>query len=190
MKFINNAFPNMDFDPDIKGYKKMREPSMIKLVRLSIPVGLSICILLFFTAQILTKTSLTLYIPKIGIGMPFSFLFWALIFAFFNVFMLIIHEVLHAIVFPEKLSSDNIVFGAHKNGVVFTFYKEDMKKQRMLLSLAVPFLLLSVVSLIIIIILDINKTLLMIGLLYHAFCSAGDIIGMFLIIKYTPRDCF
>ena len=179
----------MDFDPSIKGYKKMKEPSMLTLVWLSIPVGLLTCIILFFSARILTDTTLSLIPQKLNIGLPYSLIIWVLIFLLFNVVMIIVHELVHALVFPASLLSDNIVFGVHSNGLFFAFYREDMTKRRMLFSMVSPFLLFTLLPLFLIIIKKIDRPLLMIGLLYHAFCSAGDLIGMYLIIKNTPKRC-
>lgn len=189
MKFIKNQFPNMGFEPEIEGYTKMREPSMQTFMLSALPMGAAVAGVLFFVAQLLTSVKLQLFVfLRLNVPVVIEVLIFVIGFAVFNVVMIVVHEILHALVFPEPIKSDHIYFGFHKMGAVFAFYTEDMKRGQMLLSMATPFILLSMVPWTLIVIYNINAPLLMLALLYHAFMAVGDLMGIYLIVKNTPKN--
>ena len=118
MTFIKNEFPNMD--ADVTGYKRLKEPSLNRLALISIPVGISVAALLFIISQLLTSIDLSINILFLFNDFKrIAFAFFG--FIIFNILIIIIHEFLHAIIFPEKLSSDNIIFGVYNKVAFFAF---------------------------------------------------------------------
>jgi len=103
MKFIKNQFPNLD--ADVSDYIKLKEPSLNQLALISIPVGIIAATMVFFAAQLFTSVKLSLNVLFILKGFE-HIVFSVLCFIVFNVLIIIIHEFLHAIIFPERLSSD------------------------------------------------------------------------------------
>ncbi len=167
----------------------MKEPSMETLLLIAYPVGFAAAAVLFFSAQMLTPASLQLFQFRLfglhGLWEIAAFLF---IFILFNIFIVIAHEGVHALCFPEGLRSDHVGFGFHKNGAFFAFYTEDLSKRRMIVTMLMPFILFTMVPWLLIILFNLNIPLLMMALLYHALLASGDLVGLFLIIKNTPKS--
>jgi len=176
-------------ESDVSGYKKLKEPSLSRLALISLPVGLIAALLLFIITQYLTSV-------KISIDLFYLFKDVKLIilailgFISFNIIIIIVHEFLHAIIFPEKLSSDNIIFGVYRSSMFFAFYKLDMKRERMIICMLFPILLLSMVPLVFIIMLNINLPIINFLILYHITLSSGDLVGVYLILINSPKGCY
>ncbi len=189
MKFLKNTFPNTDFDPEKEGYTKMKEPRMETLLLIAYPVGFVVVFVLYILAQVLTSTSLDMFrFEPIGFDGVLGILVWLVVFVLFNVFIIIAHEGVHALCFPEGLRSDNVGFGFHKNGAFFAFYTEALSKRRMIITMLMPFLLFTIVPWLIMILINRNIPSLMMALLYHALLASGDLVGLYLVIKNTPRN--
>ena len=188
MKFLKNTFPNLDFEPEKEGYTKMKEPSIEKLMLIAIPVGVFATLVLYALAQVFTQTELEMFrISPIGLPIALDFLVMLVAFILFNIIIIVVHELVHALCFPEGLRSEHVGFGFHKSGAFFAFYTEALTRTRMILTMVAPFLLFTIVPWLLIIILNKNIPLLMMALLYHTFLASGDLVGLFLIIKNTPR---
>jgi len=174
---------------DVTGYEKLEEPNIKTLSLLSFPVGIIAATILFFLAQALTSVHLDLDIFS-GVY-TFKIILIAIFgFVFFNVIIIIVHELLHALIFPEKLSSDNVIFGVYMASMFFAFYKLDMKRERMVFCMLFPTILLSILPMVIICILNINLPIINFLFLYHTTLAAGDMIGVYLILKGTPKNSY
>ncbi|MEX1307969.1 MAG: DUF3267 domain-containing protein [Eubacteriales bacterium] len=189
MRFLINEFPNMDFEPEKEGYTRMKEPSMEKLLLIAFPVGLFVCCVLFFLAQVFTQTQLKIfYFLDIGLPEIAEIILFIVGFVVFNVLITVLHEGVHALFFPEGIRSERVGFGFHKTGAFFAFYTEALSKNRMIITMLMPFVLFTLLPWLLVIILDCNIPLLMMALLYHAFLASGDLVGLYLVIKNTPRN--
>ena len=189
MKFIKNTFPNQDFEPKREGYTKMKEPPMHALMMIALPVGAVTAAVLFVVAQRLTTVKLGLFnFPSLGLPLAVEIIIWLVAFVAFNAVMIPLHELLHALMFPEPLKSERVYFGFHNMGAFYAFYTEDLKRWQMLLSMATPFVVLTLTPWVLIVVYNVNLPLLMLAILYHAFTAAGDLIGIYLVLKNTPTN--
>jgi len=188
MKFLINTFPNMEFEPEKEGFTKMKEPALEKLMLLALPLGFAVAFLLYLMAQILTQTHLDMIsLSSFGLHWALFLLVFTVGFLLFNVMLIVFHEGVHALCFPEGIRSEHVGFGFHKSGAFFAYYTEALPRWRMIFSMFVPFFLFSIVPLLVIIVLDKNIPLLMMAVLYHTLLAAGDLAGIILVLKNTPR---
>ena len=179
----------MDFEPEKEGYTKMKEPSMEKLLLIAFPVGFIVSYMLFIMAQILTHTHLQFFcFVDTNLPILIETALFFIGFALFNVIIIVFHEGVHALCFPEGITSKHVGFGFHKSGAFFAFYTETISKRRMIFTMLMPFVLFTIAPLIIIIIIDKNIPFLMMALLYHALLASGDLVGLSLVIKNTPKN--
>jgi len=127
---------NQEFEPMTEGYLKLKEPSPNKFLLLA---GiLSIFVLFIF--------EIILYF----IDIDFSLYHFNDIIYFLIAFIAIVplHEFIHAVVFPGFPKSDRITIGFWKEKTLFyAFYDGDMSVKSFKLSLAMPFIVLTIIFL-------------------------------------------
>lgn len=182
MKFIFNKFPdNQSFSPEKEEWTSFKEPSNIHTtILLSAPVSflnLLIVIYLFKIFNLNSNILNTLF--------PDDFLF---IFLIFTIVVAPIHEILHAIFFPCKLTSNNIYFGFIPKGLIFfAFYTEMISKKRYCIVLIMPFLIITIIGTTLLKLfgdISILKTII----LYNAAGSCMDIFSIFIILFQAPKN--
>lgn len=104
------------------------------------------------------------------------------------ILMFIVHELLHAVGFRffGKAKSKNITYGVNlEKGVFYCTCKEEISKKGILISLILPFLIISIIGGIIGITFDI-KTLIFLSF-YNFFGACFDILA-FIDIATLPKD--
>jgi hypothetical protein len=100
--------------------------------------------------------------------------------------VLIVHEFLHAICFPEALRSSQVIIGFWPaQMLVYTKYIGAVKRNRFLIFLSIPFFVISILP---IIFASISKTtnlwMTYISIL-NAFLASGDVLTIFEIFKLS-----
>jgi hypothetical protein len=175
MRFIVGKIPeNEDFKPEEEGWNKIKEPSNLWVTQLlAIPFIFVNIIFVVFLA----------FIFSVQLTFEVSILFIAAL-----LLMLPIHEFLHAVVFPDKLSSDKIYFGIMpKQMAFFAFYTGIISKRRFLLSLMTPLMTITVIGLITMKIVGDNA---LIGniLLINALAACGDSLNFFIMLFQVPKN--
>ena len=174
MRFLFEKFPeNNDFDPENEGYHAINEPSFLKLCLMTIPV---IFISMFIIGLML----------KIRLGADYHL---SMIDSFQDFVILLalvpIHEMLHVIVFPDKISSTDIFIGTYR-GAIYVEYLQDIKKERFLLGLILPFIVLTVIPVLLLMISTINYPLLSKIAMMNMVLSSMDVLSFYGILIKIP----
>lgn len=176
MRFIFNDFPNDDkFNPEEEGYKGINEPDYFHLLLLQIPIILINILVINLCLRLRFGWNFTISI--------FNDLSWIIIL----ILIIPIHELLHAVCFPGKITSSNIIFGYYK-GSIFAFYTKEIKTTRFLLTLVFPFIILTLLPVLSAIIFHLNFNILFKISLINSFLSGGDIVSFFIILKQIPLN--
>lgn len=176
MRFIFEKFPkNNDFDPENEGYHAINEPSFLKRCLMTIPV---ILISMFIIGLML----------KIRLGADYHL---SMIDSFQDtvIFLLLvpIHEMLHVIFFPDKISSADIFYGSYR-GAIYATYFRDIKKERYLLALIFPIIVLTVIPILIILLLNTNFIPLSKIALMNMVLSSMDVLSFYGILRKIPTN--
>lgn len=98
-----------------------------------------------------------------------------------------IHEMLHVVTFPDKISSPDIVIGSYR-GAIYAAYLREMKKERFLLGLILPIIILTVVPILMLLILNVNYPLLSKIALMNMVLSSMDIISFAGVLRKIPAN--
>ena len=135
MRLHYGAIPeNQDFNPEAEGWLNVHEPGPIAIQFIAFPVAI---ILLFIWAVCIFSFQpyyLFSQVAKIDIG------FLVIFILFFP-----LHEFLHALVHPNWGLSSNIIIGLWlSKGLFYAHYEGVMSRNRLLLDLVMPFILLGV----------------------------------------------
>lgn len=176
VRFLFEKFPeNNDFDPENEGYHAINEPSFLKLCLMAIPV---IFISMFIIGLML----------KIRLGADYHL---SMIDSFQDILILLalvpIHEMLHVIVFPDKISSTDIFIGTYR-GAIYVEYLQDIKKERFLLGLILPIIVLTVIPVLIILSTNVNYILLSKIALMNMVLSSMDVLSFYGILRKIPAN--
>ena len=100
-----------------------------------------------------------------------------------------IHEYAHAIIYPKFGLTDKTIVGFWpKKFVFYSYYDGILKRNRLLLAMLSPFILLTVIPILLIIIFRLNYTSLAVIALINPIAGAGDIFYSILIIKQIPKN--
>ncbi|WP_074949322.1 DUF3267 domain-containing protein [Alicyclobacillus macrosporangiidus] len=100
-----------------------------------------------------------------------------------------VHEFLHAVMFPARLASDHVMFGFWPKAFVFyAHYDGVLTRRRFIGVFLAPLLVISVLPLVLLKLFAIHhQSLVLTCALVNAFCSAGDVLGVALILFQLPR---
>ncbi|MBC3798065.1 hypothetical protein GH807_13540 [Acetobacterium tundrae] len=175
VKWFFNKLPEYeDFDPAKQGYKGINEPSRIKTVTMEILVATLVVILDGF-------------IIKLIIGVNYKFAIWDnYMWVVILIGIIPIHEFLHVILFPGKFTSPNIYIGYY-GGSFYVDYANDIKKARCLIVRLFPFVVLTFLPIICILIFNSYIEILTKISLINGMLSCGDIFSFFVILKQIPK---
>ena len=185
MKFIiSEKIPEESgFLPEQENWNSLKEPkNIITMIFLSFPIGAVATVLILMFSRLLGLNLELDFNTKIFI-FDIKFLF------FLSVMLVIIfHELIHAMFFPEALSSDKVLFGYIPKAMSFyAYYKGEMKKERFILSLLAPVIVISFMSLIFLYIFNLDAPFLIYISALNALFSSADILGAFLILFQVPN---
>jgi hypothetical protein len=176
MKLVVGKPPeNQQFQPQREGWIPLKEPKNIWVLQLlAIPISILLVLLITFIAAVMNLFN------TIVIDLRFLVAF-ALIIP--------IHEILHAAVFPERLSSKRVMLGFWpKAFVFFAHYDGEVTRNRFIVVLVTPFFVLSVLPLMLLKLFGIqNQDFVFLCCAINAFCSSGDLLGVCLILFQVPR---
>lgn len=183
MKFHLGALPD-DFEPD-ETWHPIIEPSPLLLQFVATPVALASGGLFFF----LWQQVIDFEYPHIPAG--WEFLWQLAIIASFPV-LILVHELLHAAVFPKFGFGNQSLIGCWPSRMLFyAYHNGPLSRDRFLLVFAMPFLVISVVTLLIGACVPMPETvgsILAWFSIWNAFFACGDIVGFALILVQVPRE--
>ncbi|MBI4855729.1 MAG: DUF3267 domain-containing protein [Acetobacterium woodii] len=176
MRFLLEKIPKNDnFDPEIEGYHAIGKPSFLKLCLMAMPV---IVISIFIIGLML----------KIRFGADYHLSMtnsWRDVFLF--VALIPIHEMLHVIVYPDRISFAEIFIGSYQ-GSIYRSFLGDIKKERLLLQLIFPIIILTVVPILMLLILNVNYPLLSKIALMNMVLSSMDVISFAGVLRKIPAN--
>lgn len=176
MRFLFEKFPESDdFNPEAEGYHAICEPSFLKLCLMAIPV-----------------IFISVFIIGLMLKIRFEGNYHLSIFDSFEDFLLFlvlvpVHEMLHVVIFPDKISSPDIVIGSYR-GAIYAAYLREMKKERFLLGLILPIIILTVVPILMLLILNVNYPLLSKIALMNMVLSSMDVISFAGVLRKIPAN--
>lgn len=175
MKFHIGAIPeNEDFDPQAGGWTGVREPGPCLIQLLAVP--------LLFIILILLGSLLYLVWPPGPVTVSVA------VMVVFGLALFPIHELLHAIFFPEGLGSPNTIIGFWPTRLLFyAHYEGEMSRDRFLAVFCAPFFGLSLLPIVIIALFQWPSLELALLCLVNGGAASVDIIGIWLIGFQVPR---
>lgn len=98
-----------------------------------------------------------------------------------------IHELVHALFFPENLLSKNVFFGfTFKGFAPFAAYIGEMKRNTFIQVLLAPFIVLTVLGFLYLLIWGSNSMIEHI-IVFNALGACADCLGVFLILRQVPK---
>ncbi|MCB0164316.1 MAG: DUF3267 domain-containing protein [Anaerolineae bacterium] len=176
MKIHWGAIPkDTSFQPEREGWSPIREPGPLAIQFIAVPVAIVVVGLL--------GTALYLVWP----GGSASTSIWLL--TAMAILLIPIHEILHAVCFPGGLASPHTVIGIWLSRVLFyAHYEGVMSRTRFLVTFAMPFLVLSLLPIILIGLLRWPALELVALSIVNGAAASGDIIGLILIGVQVPAS--
>jgi hypothetical protein len=172
MRFILNKFPDDDnFQPD-EEWTPLKESSNLWVVQLqAVPfmiVNVALMVILMRLIGIDFELNTTTILISFLIFMP-------------------IHEFIHALFFPENLLSKNVFFGfTFKGFAPFAAYIGELKRNTFIKVLLAPFIILTLLGFLHLIILGRNELIEHI-IVFNALVACADCLGVFLILRKVPQ---
>lgn len=177
MKFVLGKMPESDeFDLWCDGWTPLREYGLIKSQLYALPLLLLMILLTYIFYEI----------NHININNSFT------IFVLLFVIIIPIHELIHGFFLPKSLLSNSVYFGFHLKTLAFyVHYEGSMTRNRFLLVLTAPLIVLSIIPMILIILIGLNHNIIAIAAkltLLNTLLSSIDILGALKIIKQVPKN--
>ena len=173
MRFIVNKFPDDEsFQPNEK-WIPLKEPSNLWLAQLIALPFMAINVILVIFLMELSGIKFEFNIVTMGI----SFLIF-----------LPIHELIHALFFPENLLSNNVFFGfTFKGFAPFAAYTGEMTRTTFIKVLLAPFLIITFLGFIYLLTIGRNELIEHV-IVFNALVSSADCLGVFLILRQIPKN--
>lgn len=101
--------------------------------------------------------------------------------------IMILHEFIHSLILPNCLSENIIVIYNLKKLSIYAYSNKEVSKGRLLLTLVVPLILLTIIPTVISYILGFNIYLYVLASANAIICTE-DFMNFFLLIKNTPSN--
>jgi len=107
----------------------------------------------------------------------------------FIILVIPIHEFLHAVCFKGRLTSKRVIFGFYPKVLGFyAHYIGQVSWYRYIVIAVFPFLILTVIPLIIVIIFNLEYPFVVEVIFANGLASAGDVVTVIIILKQVPRQ--
>lgn len=172
MRFILNKFPDDEsFNPD-QEWIPLKESTNLWIIQLqALPFLILNVILMILLMRV--------------IGIKFEMNTTTMLISF--LILTPIHELIHALFFPENLLSKNVYFGFTFNGFApFAAYIGEMKRNTFIKVLLAPFIIITLLGFLYLIIFGSNELIEHI-IVFNALGACADCLGVFLILKQVPK---
>lgn len=177
MKFRIGSLPvNQDFDPHAGNWIPCKEPKpWVSTWLISIPLSLLLAII--FTVMLFKLTPFDLQ----GLT-PYK-----LVLLYIGV--IVAHEAIHAVMQPDRGTSARTTLGFWPSHLVFyAHYDGERSRANFLFGLVSPFLLLSVVPMLLAIAFQTSAWWVGALILGNAVASSVDLFGFFAVLLGTPKN--
>lgn len=180
MKFKFNGIPeNPLFEPEQQGWTAMKEPSPWVLQAFGLPVGIIAagCIGALWWAFVDIDFKAVQDLP-----LPLAFILIC-------VLMIVIHEIVHMLAHPGAgMSSDTIMGFWPAKMLFFAHWDAELTRKRFLTILVMPFVVLSVLPLLVGIALGSAHPYVAAFTLMNALAACCDLLGVALVLAGVPRN--
>ncbi len=171
--------PGNDFDPAAAGspWRRLAEPSptrfALQAIVLSGPLVALSVVLLFGSAETLRAD------PPMLVA-----------FLLFLAAMIPVHELIHGLAFPGSLASPDMVFGIWlSRGVCYVAYDAPVPRDRLLLVLAMPFIVFTTTLIGLVPVVDPpRRPILALMFTIHTATCVGDWLTFLRVAKQVPRN--
>jgi len=175
MKLIFGKPPeNSNFDPQLEGWAPIKEPSPWIAQLIGIAVGALITVLLGVFWHL--ATPMRNFKIELGLLTLLSL-----------VGIVVFHELIHAIFQPGYGITSNTYLGFWPSKLLFyAHYNSVLSKQRFMIVLIAPFILLSIIPLVFCVFFQYSSTLMCAISLFNAFLACVDVFGFILIYFTVP----
>jgi len=173
MRFLINKLPeNEEFQPN-EAWNPLKESTNLWMIQLQ-----ALPFMVFNVAIIIVLMWL--------IGIRFDYNSGSMLLAILIVIP--VHELIHALFFPDKISSKQIYFGFMLKGLAaFAAYTGILNRNRFIIVLLAPFVIISFLGLLWLAIFGENGLIEHI-VVFNALGSCADALGTYLILKQVPAN--
>ena len=174
MKFVLGPIPeDPAFQPEAEGWRALKEPDPLALNLLAIPVAGVTMILLIIFIRYLTPVTLDEVLK------PFLVAFLIII---------PVHEFVHALLTPRMGFTHETLIGCWPARILFyAFYVGEISRERFLVVLIGPTVVITMLPLAIIAAFQLNAPLLASAAVANGLGAAGDLVGLFVMGWQIPR---
>lgn len=167
---------NTRFHPEVRGWRPLPRDKPGRFMALAIPVTL-----LLFAAFVAVAELADL--GGLGAGPPPVAAFVLLILA-----SVVVHEFLHVVAHPGWTRSKRTVVGLWPRcGVFYAHYDGRRGRNRLLVGLLLPFVLLAVVPLLVCAAVGCTREWIVMLVALNAAFAGGDIVATLAVLKHIPR---
>lgn len=172
MRIVNEKiYESEGFCPEEEGFIPLDEPKEEYFFKMISILSFLAIIFTVFTWRFFTNTSFNI-----------------ILFTISSIVIIIPHEFTHALFFPDKISSNNIIIGSYlKSGVFYAAYDGELTKKQLILTLLAPQITLTLIPLIIFFIIAEYQILLYVAVV-NFICSFGDFASTIIVIKNFPKN--
>jgi len=184
MKFRIGAVPEDYFEPD-DTWHAIREPGPLLMQLFAFPIGFALLAAFVFLWQSYVAMG-PILVPK-----EYSLLFGLAAIASLPL-LILVHELLHAVAHPGYgLQSASIIGAWPKKLLFYAHYCGALKRNEFLLVFAMPFLIISVLPLVVAILGILPPPLATTAAwfsIWNALFACGDVIGFCFVLAQIPRN--
>jgi len=166
------------FEPETEGWRTIREPGPVALQVIAVPIAMAlalvwaICVLSFRQTTFLSQ----------GVTIDISTLLLLIL-------IIPVHELLHAVVHPGwGLSSSTIIGIWLSKGLFYAHYTGEISRNRFLLVLVMPFIVLGVLPTALIMLMPVLRQSLLWLSLFGSVFACGDLESVGFIIFQIPSS--
>lgn len=176
MKFNIGDIPEDEkFVPYKEEWYSIKEPSILVYQAISLPIGIFVLFLMYVAVKDILSLGSLFIITPINIALLIG--------------IIVFHEFLHAICHPCLGFTDKTVIGIHPQKMVFyAHYVETMSRNRFLFSMLNPFIILSVIPIVIILLHNMSIIIIARIAILNALLSCGDLLGLIIIVTQVPKN--
>lgn len=180
--------PNDDFQPERDGWTRFREPPMLVFWLYALPVAAVTLVGLLVAIGSVGDTSATIVIRTAGVtGWQLALAAFLIILAFFVV--LLAHESAHLLMHPKQGRSRDSIIGVWPRAFVFyAFYDNEISRNRFLVMVAFPFVLLSVCPVLLFWIIGKVLLWLVFVALINGIGSCFDLLVIVMVLAQVPSN--
>jgi hypothetical protein len=184
MKFHIGAIPEDDFEPD-DSWRAMREPGPLLMQLFALPIAIALLAIFAFLWMRFVR------MEPLPILQESPVLFGLAVIASFPL-LIFVHELFHAVAHPGYGLRPATIIGAWPEKLLFyAHYCGVLKRNQFLLVFAMPFLVISVLPLVIAAVGILPPSLASVAAwfsIWNALFACGDVFGFFLVLAQIPSN--